>query len=533
MRDVGTRGKLAEEMITSRTADCTPAAREGDRVATNKARVKSVEESIRDTEEPEHQLKKNLSGLDLAVFGVGVIIGTGIFVLTGVVAKTAAGPAVAISFVVAGIVCGLAALCYAEFASTVPVAGSAYTFSYATFGELVAWIIGWDLVLELALGAATVAVGWSGYLNQLLGDLGIPLPTSIAGEGAAVNIPAIVIVAIMTGVLILGIKLSSRVTSVIVAIKVFIVLLVIAVGIFYVKAANYTPFIPPAQPSETGSGLTAPLIQTLFGFAPSTFGVGGILAGAAIVFFAFIGFDIVATAAEETKDPKRDLPRGIIGSLVVCTVLYVAVSLVVVGMQKYTELSTDAPLADAFRSVGLPFLSGFISVGALAGLTSVVMILMLGQSRVLFAMSRDHLLPPGLAAVHPRYGTPYKITVITGVAVAVLAGLVPLSTLAELVNIGTLFAFVLVSVGVIVLRRTRPDLPRVFRVPLVPVLPIVSALASIYLMLNLPAETWIRFVVWMVIGVIVYYVYGRRRSRFSARGAAERQASGQLPGGTT
>jgi APA family basic amino acid/polyamine antiporter len=320
---------------------------------------------------------------------------------------------------------------------------------------------------------------------------------------------------------------------VIVAIKVFIVLLVIAVGIFYVKAANYTPFIPPARPSETGSGWTAPLIQTLFGFAPSTFGVGGILAGAAIVFFAFIGFDIVATAAEETKDPKRDLPRGIIGSLVVCTVLYVAVSLVVVGMQKYTELSTDAPLADAFRSVGLPFLSGFISVGALAGLTSVVMILMLGQSRVLFAMSRDHLLPPGLAAVHPRYGTPYKITVITGVAVAVLAGLVPLSTLAELVNIGTLFAFVLVSVGVIVLRRTRPDLPRVFRVPLVPVLPIVSALASIYLMLNLPAETWIRFVVWMVLGIAVYYLYGRRRSRFSARGAAERQASGQLPGGTT
>jgi APA family basic amino acid/polyamine antiporter len=519
-------------MITSRTADRTPAARRGDRVSTNKARVKSVEESIRDTEEPEHQLRKNLSALDLTVFGVGVIIGTGIFVLTGVVAKTAAGPAVAISFVIAGIVCGLAALCYAEFASTVPVAGSAYTFSYATLGELVAWIIGWDLVLELALGAATVAVGWSGYLNQLLGDLGISLPTSIAGEEATVNIPAIVIVAIMTGVLILGIKLSSRVTSVIVAIKVAIVLLVIVVGIFYVKASNYTPFVPPAQPSETGSGLTAPLIQTLFGFAPSTFGVGGILAGAAIVFFAFIGFDIVATAAEETKDPKRDLPRGILGSLVICTVLYVAVSLVVVGMQKYTDLSTQAPLADAFRSVGLPFLSGAISVGALAGLTSVVMILMLGQSRVLFAMSRDHLLPPGLGAVHPRYGTPYKITVITGVAVALLAGFVPLNTLAELVNIGTLFAFVLVSVGVIILRRTRPDLPRAFRVPLVPVLPIVSALACIYLMLNLPAETWLRFVIWMAIGIGVYYAYGRRHSRFSARGAAEREQAGKLPGGS-
>lgn len=488
-------------------------------------RIKSVEDSIRDTDEPEHRLRKHLSGLDLAVFGVGVIIGTGIFVLTGEVAKTTAGPAVAISFVIAGVVCGLAAVCYAEFASTVPVAGSAYTFSYATLGEFIAWIIGWDLVLELALGAATVSVGWSGYLNQLLGDLGIPLPESIAGETATFNIPAIFIALLMTGVLILGIKLSSRVTSVIVAIKVAIVLLVIVVGVFYVKAANYSPFVPPAEPSETGSGWTAPLIQTLFGFAPSNFGVGGILAGAAIVFFAFIGFDIVATAAEETKDPRKDLPRGIIGSLLICTVLYVAVSLVVVGMQNYTELSSEAPLADAFRSVGLPFFSGLISVGALAGLTSVVMILMLGQSRVLFAMSRDRLLPPKLAAVHPKYGTPYRITLITGVVVAVLAGLVPLGTLAELVNIGTLFAFVLVSIGVIVLRRTRPDLPRSFRVPWVPFLPIVSVLACFYLMLNLPGETWLRFGVWMVLGVALYYAYGRQRSRFNTPGDREDAAA--------
>ncbi|HET6393467.1 MAG TPA: amino acid permease [Blastococcus sp.] len=488
-------------------------------------RIKSVEDSIRDTDEPEHRLRKHLSGLDLAVFGVGVIIGTGIFVLTGEVAKTTAGPAVAISFVVAGVVCGLAAVCYAEFASTVPVAGSAYTFSYATLGEFIAWIIGWDLVLELALGAATVSVGWSGYLNQLLGDLGIPLPESIAGETARFNIPAIFIALLMTGVLILGIKLSSRVTSVIVAIKVAIVLMVIVVGVFYVKAANYSPFVPPAEPSETGSGWTAPLIQTLFGFAPSNFGVGGILAGAAIVFFAFIGFDIVATAAEETKDPRKDLPRGIIGSLVVCTVLYVGVSLVVVGMQNYTELSSEAPLADAFRSVGLPFFSGLISVGALAGLTSVVMILMLGQSRVLFAMSRDRLLPPKLAAVHPKYGTPYRITLITGAVVAVLAGLVPLGTLAELVNIGTLFAFVLVSIGVIVLRRTRPDLPRAFRVPWVPFLPVVSVLACLYLMLNLPGETWLRFGVWMVLGVVLYYAYGRRRSRFNTPGDREDAAA--------
>ncbi|WP_222265548.1 amino acid permease [Modestobacter marinus] len=515
-------------MITSRAASRTPAAREGDRVATNRARVKSVEDSIRDTDEPGHRLKRHLSGLDLAVFGVGVIIGTGIFVLTGVVARDQSGPAVAISFVIAGVVCGLAALCYAEFASTVPVAGSAYTFSYATFGEFVAWIIGWDLVLELALGAATVAVGWSGYLNQLLGDLGVPLPTSIAGDEARFNIPAIVIVAVMTAVLVLGIKLSSRVTSVIVAIKVAIVLLVIAVGVFFVKAANYTPFVPPAQPpAADASGWDAPLVQTLFGFMPGTFGWGGVIAGASIVFFAFIGFDIVATAAEETKDPAKDMPRGIIGSLVICTALYVAVSLVVVGMQRYSELSAEAPLAEAFSSVGLPIFAGIISLGALAGLTSVVMILMLGQSRVLFAMSRDHLLPPAFAAVHPRYGTPYKITIVTGVFVAFLAAVVPLEELASLVNIGTLFAFVLVSIGVWVLRRTRPELPRTFRVPMVQVLPWVSAAACLWLMANLPGETWLRFVVWMALGIGLYFVYGRRRSRLAAGGSLDPATAGE------
>ncbi|MGY1741747.1 MULTISPECIES: amino acid permease [unclassified Blastococcus] len=495
----------------------------------NTARVKSVEDSIRDTEEPEHRLRRNLSGLDLTVFGVGVIIGTGIFVLTGVVARDNAGPAVAISFVIAGVVCALAAICYAEFASTVPVAGSAYTFSYATLGEFVAWIIGWDLVLELALGAATVAVGWSGYLNQLLDDIGIPLPESIAGETATFNIPAVVIVALMTAVLVLGIKLSSRVTSVIVVIKVAIVLLVIAVGLFYIEAANYTPFVPPAEPAAPdASGLDAPLVQTLFGYSEGSFGWGGVIAGASIVFFAFIGFDIVATAAEETRDPKRDLPRGILGSLAICTLLYVAVSLVVVGMQNYADLSAEAPLAEAFDSVGLSFFSSVISVGALAGLTSVVMILMLGQSRVLFAMSRDHLLPPALARVHPRFGTPYKITIGVGVFVAVLAAVVPLEELASLVNIGTLFAFALVSVAVIVLRRTRPDLPRSFRVPLVPLLPIVSVLASGWLMLNLPGETWLRFAIWMALGFVLYFAYGRRHSRLAGQqglAAADRAAA--------
>jgi APA family basic amino acid/polyamine antiporter len=502
-----------------------PPAPEEDAVAADTRRIKSVEDSIRDTDEPEHQLRRHLSALDLTVFGVGVIIGTGIFVLTGEVAKTTAGPAVALSFVVAGVVCGLAALCYAELASTVPVAGSAYTFSYATLGEFVAWIIGWDLVLELALGAATVSVGWSGYLNQLLGVIGIPLPTSIAGENATVNIPAMAIALIMTVVLVLGIKLSSRVTSVIVAIKVVIVLLVIVVGVFYIKADNYTPFIPPSESGEGANGWTAPLIQLIAGFTPSTYGVGGIFAGAAIVFFAFIGFDIVATAAEETKNPEKDLPRGILGSLAICTVLYVAVALVVVGMQNYRDLSVTAPLAEAFRAVGLSFFSSVISVGALAGLTSVVLILMLGQSRVLFAMSRDHLLPPAMAAVHPRWGTPYRITIGTGIVVAVLAGFLPISTLAELVNIGTLFAFVLVSIGVIILRRTRPDLPRAFRVRWVPVLPTVSALACLWLMLNLPAETWLRFAIWMAVGLVVYFLYGRRHSRFNTPGGREDAAA--------
>ncbi|MGY1732986.1 amino acid permease [Geodermatophilus sp. SYSU D01045] len=497
-------------------------------MAADSRRVKSVEESIRDTDEPEHRLKKNLSGLDLAVFGVGVIIGTGIFVLTGVVARSQAGPAVAISFVIAGVVCGLAALCYAEFASTVPVAGSAYTFSYATFGEFIAWIIGWDLVLELALGAATVAVGWSGYLNQLLDDVGLALPTSIAGETASFNVPAIVIVLAMTAVLVLGIKLSSRVTAVIVAIKLAVVLLVIVVGAFYLVADNYSPFVPPAENAAGGgeSWLDTPLISVLTGFSQGTFGWGGVLAGAAIVFFAFIGFDIVATAAEETRNPARDLPRGIIGSLAICTLLYVAVSLVVVGMQNYTELSESAPLAGAFAANGLTFFSSIISLGALAGLTSVVMILMLGQSRVLFAMSRDALLPRSIGTVHPRYGTPYKITIGTGIVVAVLAGLVPLSELAELVNIGTLFAFFLVSIGVWILRRTRPELPRSFRVPLVPLLPIVSALASLWLMANLPTETWLRFLVWMAVGVLMYFVYGRQRSRF-ATGSARAEETGK------
>jgi APA family basic amino acid/polyamine antiporter len=479
-------------------------------------RTKSVERSIRETDEPDSKLRRDLSALDLTVFGVGVIVGTGIFVLTGNVAKESAGPAVALSFVAAGIACALAALCYAEFASTVPVAGSAYTFSYATIGELPAWIIGWDLMLELALGAATVAVGWSGYAKILLDDLGIHLPSSIAGEDATFNVPAMLVVLAVTALLVFGVKVSSRVNAVIVAIKIAVVLLVIIAGLFFVKGANYHPFIPKAAPTPEAHGGEAPLIQVLFGYTPSTFGWGGIFAGAAIVFFAFIGFDVVATTAEETKKPKRDLPIGIIASLLICTTLYVAVSLVVTGMQNYKHLSTDAPLAEAFKSVGHPAFATIISVGALAGLTTVVLVLMLGQSRVFFAMSRDRLLPSWLAEVHPRFGTPYRVTIIIGVAVALIAGLVPLSALAELVNIGTLFAFIVVSIGVVILRRTHPDLPRSFRVPASPVLPFLAVLACAYLMLNLPVETWLRFLIWMLIGFVVYFLYGRRNSRVGA-----------------
>ncbi|MEV0120540.1 amino acid permease [Streptomyces sp. NPDC050703] len=488
----------------------------GTPVSSTLFRTKSVEQSIRDTEEPEHALKKSLSALDLTVFGVGVIIGTGIFVLTGKIAKETAGPSVALAFVLAGLVCALAALCYAEFASTVPVAGSAYTFSYASLGEFPAWIIGWDLILELALGCAVVAVGWSGYLRSLLDSAGVHLPQALSGTHGGTfgfDLLASLLVLVLTGILVAGMKLSSRVTNVIVAVKVTVVLLVVIVGALFVTGSHYDPFLPPSEPSEGSGGMSAPLAQLLFGFTPSHFGVMGVFTAAAVVFFAFIGFDIVATAAEETRNPQRDVPRGILGSLLICTLLYVAVSVVVTGMQKYSELSTDAPLADAFKAVGHPFWAGLISFGAAVGLTSVCMILLLGQTRVFFAMSRDGLLPKSFSKVHPKFGTPYRSTVLLGLVVAVVAGFTSIDELAELVNIGTLFAFVVVALGVILLRRQRPDLPRAFRTPLVPFVPVLSVLASLWLMLNLPAETWVRFGVWMVLGIVVYFAYGRSHSR--------------------
>lgn len=494
-------------------------------------RSKSVEQSIRDTEEPEHRLKKNLGALDLVVFGVGVSVGAGIFVLTGQAAGGNAGPAVAVSFVIAAVACGLAALCYAELASTVPVAGSAYTFSFATMGELVAWIIGWDLVLEFVVGASAVATSFSAYLGVVLEQLfGVAVPPAIASaEDGVLNLPAALLVLGLTVVLVTGIKLSSRVNQVITAIKVLVVLAVIGVGVAFVDTANWSPFVPPAQPSapEDAGFLASPLVETVFGLTPTAFGVGGVVAAAALVFFAFIGFDVVATTAEETKDPQKALPLGIFGSLAIVTVLYVAVSLVITGVQPYSEIdpADGAPLATAFTAVGVGWMGALVAVGACVGLVSVVMILFIGQTRVAFAMARDGLLPRGLARTHPTHGTPYRITMITGGVIAVVAALVPLEELALLVNIGTLFAFVLVSIGVVVLRRTRPDLRRSFRVPALPVVATLSVLACVYLMLNLTGETWLRFVLWMLVGVVVYFAYSRRRSVLQPGSPAQRASA--------
>jgi basic amino acid/polyamine antiporter, APA family len=491
-------------------------------------RTKSIEQSIADTDDPDHKLRRDLTAVDLVVFGVGVIIGAGIFVLTGTVAASNSGPALALSFLIAAVACGLAGLCYAEFASTVPVAGSAYTFSYATLGELIAWIIGWDLVLEFTIGAAALSVSFSGYLQELLAGTPFEVPTSLASaSGGFIDLPAVVIALVVMALLIRGTKFSSRVNQVVVAIKLAVVATVIVVGVVYVDPSNWVPFIPESQPVPEGEGgfRELPLITTLFGIEPAVFGVAGVVAGAAVVFFAFIGFDIVATTAEEAKNPQRDVPIGILGSLAIVTVLYAAVSLVVTGIQPYDEIDPNdaAPLATAFNAAGVEWMGDLISVGACIGLVVVAMILMLGQCRVAFAMGRDGLLPRWVARTHPTWGTPYRITLITGVVVAAIAGFVDLSTLANLVNIGTLFAFILVSIAVVVLRRTRPDLPRAFRTPLVPVVASLSVLMCLYLMLNLTGETWERFLIWMALGIVVYFAYGRRHSRL---GTEERESVG-------
>jgi len=483
-------------------------------------RTKPVDALLAETKEKGHRLRKTLGVLDLTALGVGAIIGTGLFVLTGVAAARYAGPAVIVSFTVSGLAAVLTALVYAELASMVPVAGSAYTYSYAALGEIFAWIIGWDLILEYTVAAGAVAIGWSSYIHDLLRAVGISLPawaTVPVTAGGLVNLPAIFVVAVITGLLIWGTREGANVTRVIVAVKLIVVALFIVLGITHVHPSLWRPFAP--------------------------FGWSGIMRGAAIIFFAYIGFDAVSTAAEEVRNPARDLPRGIIASLAIATLLYLVVAAILTGMVPYYTLNNASPIANALWAVGAGWASAVISVGALAGLTSVLLVNIYGQSRVFYAMARDGLLPPAFASVDPRLRTPVLVTALTGAAVAAIAGFLPIQVVAELANIGTLAAFVLVSAGVIVLRRTAPARPRPFRTPWVPYVPALAIAFSLYLMASLPRLTWVRFVAWLAIGLVTYFFYGRHHSllatgrqpgmetagRRPAPGAAQRAPAGTAP----
>ena len=455
-------------------------------------------------------LKRTLGALNLTLLGIGAIIGAGIFVLTGTAAAQYAGPAIVLSFVLAGLGCLFAGLCYAEFASMIPIAGSAYTYGYATLGELVAWIIGWDLILEYLFAASTVAVGWSGYFTSLLKQFGVNLPEalttapfSVQGThtlvptGAIINLPAMLLIGMLTTLLVVGIQESARLNNIIVFVKVAIVFLVIGFGFMYVTPSNWHPFIPP----NTGE----------FGH----FGLSGVVRGAAVIFFAYIGFDAVSTAAQEAKNPQRDLPIGILGSLAICTVLYILMALVLTGLASYTELNVPDPVYVAIAKAGpaLAWLKTLVALGAIAGLASVVLVMLLGQPRIFYAMAKDGLLPPIFAKVHPKYQTPYVSTIITGCVAAVVAGLFPIGLLGELVSIGTLLAFVIVSAGVLVLRYRSPNLHRPFRTPFVPVVPSLAIIICGYMMSGLPQDTWLRLIIWLAIGLTIYFTYGKAHSK--------------------
>jgi basic amino acid/polyamine antiporter, APA family len=464
-------------------------------------RTKSIEQILADADHPAHRLRKTLTAWDLTFLGIGAIIGTGIFVLIGTAIvgdahRPGAGPGIVLSFILSGLTCALAALCYAEMSAMIPVAGSAYTFSYATLGEMLAWLTGWNLILEYGVACVAVAIGWSGYFNNLLKLAGLDLPhwaTHPPGgpDGGIANIPAAIIVLLVTIILVVGIKESARATGIVVVIKLAVILFFIGIGSTSIDPDNWTPFMPQ-------------------GFA----GVG---AAAAIVFFAYIGFDAVSTAAEEAKNPKRDVPIGIIGSLAVCTILYIVVAAVLTGLVPSSQIDIHAPVADALRLVGFKWGAAVVAVGAVAGITSVLVVMMLGQIRVFFAMSRDRLLGPWLSVVHPRFGTPHRATILTGVAIATLAALIPIGEAADMTNIGTFFAFVLVCIGVVILRYIRPNHPRPFRLPFMPIVPILGTLACLGLMWQLPQLTWVRFVVWTVLGIAVYLGYGFRHSKLAGR----------------
>ena len=453
----------------------------------NLFRTKSIADMIKGTQQ--NSLKKTLGSVDLILLGIGCIIGTGIFVLTGVAAAKYAGPGIMLSFVLSGLACGFAALAYAELAAMIPVAGSAYTFAYASLGEFMAFIVGWALICEYTVGAAAVAAGWSGYAVGLFKTMGIILPkawTSVPADGGILNVPAILIVSFLTYLLILGSKESAKLNKILVVIKLACVALFLVLATPHVDPLNWQPFLP--------------------------FGFSGVATGAAIVFFAYIGFDAVSTAAEECKNPNRDIPIGIVGSLVVCTILYIAVAAVLTGVVPYSSLNNSEPVAFALRAIGMNFGSAVVGVGAICGITTVLLVMIFGQTRVFLAMSRDGMIPQSMVKIHPTYGTPHKITIITGIAVSILSGLLPINIIAELCNLGTLFAFCIVSIGVAVLRKTQPNIPRPFRCPAVSIVVPLAVLFCGYLIANLPPQTFIFFGVWYLIGMVVYFTYSRHNT---------------------
>ena len=459
-------------------------------------RRKVFQHLLEEIDMEQHRLQRSLNAFDLTILGIGAIIGVGIFVLTGTAAARYAGPGIILSLCFSACACFFTAFCYAEFASLMPVAGSAYNYAYATMGEMVAWIIGWDLILEYIVASIAVAIGWSGYFVNIMQAVGITIPvwcSSAPGTvpGAVINLPAMLVVLFLTSILVIGIKESARFTSIMVFVKLITVVIFISVGCFNIKPVNWVPFLP--------------------------FGFKGVMTAAAIIFFAYIGFDAVSTAAEETKNPQRNMPIGIILSLIICTVLYIVVAAILTGMVSYRELNHPAPVAHALNLIGFKWGSALVSVGAVAGITSVLMVMLMGQPRVFYSMSRDGLLWPWISKVHPRFRTPYIAQLLTGVVVAVFAGFLDIGTAAELCNIGTLFAFSIVCGGIAILRRTHPDMKRSFRCPLVPLVPLLGISFCAGLMLSLPRITWIRFALWLIIGLFIYFFYGIKHSRMARK----------------